>query len=67
MAKKPAAAASPAAYDPAVTYKVTVARVVDTGRRKLKPRDEHEMTGAFLADLVAQHGEEIVVSASPVV
>ena len=67
MAKKPADAPTPAKYDPSVTYKVMLSRVVDTGRKKLKPRDEHEMSGAYLNDFITQYGEDAVDRADPVV
>lgn len=48
------------AYDDETTYTVKLTRVVQHGPVKYRPGSEIEMTGAYLKELIAEHGEEIV-------
>ena len=48
---------------PEARYRVELARPVKVGIVKMLPRDAHEMTGAFLARLIAEHGGDVVRSA----
>lgn len=64
MAKAPAKSA-PAAYEPERSYRVRLTRIAKIGGLRLLPRNEHELSGAALNALVAEHGTEIVDAADP--
>lgn len=58
--------ALPDPIDPQVTYDVVLSRVIKLGSLTLRPRDQHHMLGELIVSLVAEHGEDVIVSASPV-
>ncbi|MBO9125454.1 MULTISPECIES: hypothetical protein [unclassified Rhizobium] len=51
--------------DPDKTYTVKLARLVRVGAFTYKPLNEIEMTGALLARIVEQEGEEAIDDARP--
>ena len=65
MAKAPAKPAPAATYDPERSYRVRLTRIAKIGALRLLPRNEHELSGAALNALVAEHGTEIVDAAEP--
>lgn len=67
MAKKPNSSAKRAKnFDPERRYDVQLTRIVRVGGLKLLPRNQHQLTGAALNALVAEHGEDIVDATSAV-
>lgn len=65
MAKASTKPAPPAPYEPERTYQVRLTRIVRVGALRLLPRNEHQLAGAALNALVAEHGLEIVDAAVP--
>jgi hypothetical protein len=59
MAKTKARPALPA-FEDGKLYRVALNQVVSVGRLKLYPLDTHEVKGAALKAIVAEHGEEVI-------
>ncbi|MBB3937937.1 hypothetical protein [Aureimonas phyllosphaerae] len=53
-------------YDPAMSYRARVSRVLTVGSFKYLPRDLTEFTGEMLNAIIAEHGEDAIVSAKPI-
>lgn len=54
--------ATPAAYDPAATYQIKVARVIlvnEDTQERMRPMNTYRMTGAAIAVLLTKHPDAI--------